>query len=153
MADPTAFSTERAQPASSCWQLSNAESADSGTVQDVSTREPFFQRKLLSGSLLLRAATGSLLNCRFIKAVMLTTYCALQVMINSGLEDIPRTQFSYDFEYEQQLIRRLQSEQAGGSSSVRLAAVHSLQRKLFHSIGQEVVLPCRGPSQTLCNQL
>ena len=35
-------------------------------------------------------------------------------MINAGLEDIQRTQFTYDFEYERLLIARLQAEQGQG---------------------------------------
>lgn len=38
--------------------------------------------------------------------------------MNSALEEIPRSSFTFDFAYEQQLIRRLQSASQSSTSEV-----------------------------------
>ena len=41
-------------------------------------------------------------------------------MISAALEDVPRAQFNYNFDYEHQLISRLESEDQSSAHSVRL---------------------------------
>lgn len=40
-------------------------------------------------------------------------------MISAALEDVPRAQFNYNFDYEHQLISRLESEDQSSAHSVR----------------------------------
>ena len=48
----------------------------------------------------------------------LRAYVSCQVMIAAALEDIPRAQFSYNFDYEHQIVQRLESGNTVSSSTV-----------------------------------